>query len=158
MPLLTRDDVDLPRLERIERDLPRAVSKHRKVCFRSTIARERDGLPIGRPLWLQVAVPVVRELREMAAVGVDDVQIADSAKVSREDDARSIGRPRRTSDSLEMGVDAANHLPLAHIEQVEHVLPFALRRERERPAIRRERALGVEEAKLLELGVSRTLH
>ena len=153
MAILTWKHLDTPGLEIVRGDLPGAVAKDAEIGLRPAVARERDLLAVGRPLRLQIAVTVIRQLRELGAVGLNDVQIADAAEVTGKHETIAVGRPRRSGDSLEMRIDAADDLLLAHVEQVEDILAFPLRRERECPPIGREGALRVQQAELLEFGL-----
>ncbi|HRQ77507.1 MAG TPA: hypothetical protein PLY94_02835 [Gemmatimonadaceae bacterium] len=138
-------------------DLPLAELERLEVRLRAALRREGDPAAVRRPRGLQVAVHVVRQLPQVAAVGVDHIQVGHPVREAREHDAPPVGRPGGADHRDELRLQPPVRAVAPHVVDVEDVLAVALRREGEVAAVRRERALRVAVAQLLVLGVERAL-
>src|ERR1051326_1555448 len=94
---------------------------------------------------------------ELVVRDIHDVEIREAAVAAAEDEPLAIRRPARSRHALEGEIEALDLLPGFHVEEIQHIAPFALRRERELLAIGREGALGVEQAQLLEVRIESAL-
>src|SRR5690606_32949536 len=118
-----------PRGEVVERDAHLREAEERKVGVVTALGCEGDGLTVGRPLRLHVAVAVVGELPEIAALGAHYVEIGDPPTIPAEHESASVGRPARTGYPIERKLEAGELLPAGHVEYVEDVPPLAERGE-----------------------------
>src|SRR6185436_14173342 len=86
-----REDTDAATRHIVRRELDRRVCELVEVSLRASVGRERDGLSVRGPRRLNVRVFVVRQLANGSCLEIEQVQIADSARLTGEREVASIG-------------------------------------------------------------------
>ena len=139
-------------------ELQRREGHRREVRLRAAVGGERDRAPVRRPVGLDVGVAIIRELANAARSTVDEIQIAQSARLAGEGDGLAVGRPR----DIRNGPDVRHAEPLldvrgGDVENRDLVITLGLRDEGELVAARRPGAGRRDEGDGVEVRVNQAL-
>ena len=122
-------------------DPPLGELEQRKVAFRAAVGGEGDVSPVRRPRRLQIRILVVGELLQILSVGINDIEVGDSATSSAERDLSVVRRKHGTPYGVDRQVDPLLHRSRGDVNQIEDVLSLPLTGEGESSTIIGERAL-----------------
>jgi len=148
------EHADLAGGEVVEADPHRAVAQRLEVRPFPPVGHEGQRAPVGGPGRLQVGVAVVGDPPRLAALDVDEVEVAQPAAVRGDGDRAPVRGPRGAADRFpRVEADPFAHLPLVHVEDGEDVVPFARHDVRQAAAVGRPGPRRVEEAERVEVRI-----
>src|SRR5207253_4044338 len=109
-----------------------------KVSLGAAVAHEGERLAVRRPRWLNVRVPIVRQLARRAAGQIEQVQIADAASLTGQGERPTVRRPRHRAHGTDpRELDAPLDARGPRVENGDLVVAIRVDDEGELAAVRR---------------------